>query len=258
MSANPPLEIASMARTATPSSRRRTAKEAAAGVVPGRPARAGSAPAKSRSAGSRTTSARKTVAPKRTGSSAVSAVTRRKALVPTPPSSNSPHWTETLTDGTRVLIRPLRKSDAELERAFIKRLSPETRRMRCLGQMSVPSAALIKSLTDLNPQRDMAFVALVHRDNEKREIGVSRYQTSADGRICECAVTVSDEWQKKGLGTLLMRHLIEVARSRGIHKMISIDAADNLQMRDLARFLGFRRQVNPHDPTEVVHILTLE
>ena len=55
-----------------------------------------------------------------------------------------------------------------------------------------------------------------------------------------------------------MRHLIEVARSRGIHKMISIDAADNLQMRDLARFLGFRRQVDPHDPTEVVHILTLE
>lgn len=166
-------------------------------------------------------------------------------------------WTETLEDGTHVLVRPLHKADAKLERAFIKRLSPESRRMRFLGQMSEPSDELIRMLTELNPKRDMAFVAVVHRDGEKREIGVSRYQTSPDGRICECAVTVSDEWQKKGLGTLLMRHLIDVARSRGIRKMISLDSADNLQMRDLARFLGFSRQVDPQDPTEVIHILTL-
>jgi GNAT superfamily N-acetyltransferase len=250
----PTMEIANMARAATPSSRRRTAKKAAAGSSG--PVRAAGATTRSKPARPRTSSARKAVATKRTGNAA--AVEHRKALVPTPVSADSPRWTETLADGTHVLIRPLRKSDAELERSFIRRLSPEARRMRFLGQMSEPSDALIKSLTDLNPRRDVAFVALVHRDNEKREIGVSRFQTSADGRICECAVTVSDEWQKKGLGTLLMRHLIEVARSRGIRKMISIDAADNIPMRDLARFLGFGRQVDPQDPTEVIHVLTLE
>ena len=186
--------------------------------------------------------------------------TARKAAraAPAPRPALELQWTETLADGTHVLVRPLRKTDAELERAFIKRLSPESRRMRFLGQMSEPSDELVRSLTEIHPKRDMAFIALVHREGEKREIGISRYQTSPDGRICECAVTVSDEWQKKGLGTLLMRHLIDVARSRGIRKMVSLDSADNLQMRDLARFLGFSRQVDPQDPTAVIHILTLK
>ena len=44
----------------------------------------------------------------------------------------APQWTETLSDGTHVLIRLIRSSDAELERAFIEHLSPESRRFRFL------------------------------------------------------------------------------------------------------------------------------
>lgn len=167
------------------------------------------------------------------------------------------HWDEKLADGTLVSIRPIRKSDATLERAFIKRLSPETRRMRFLGQLSEPSDDLVRALTDIDYRRDMAFVALVDDKGKPREIGVSRYSTSPDGTICECAVTVSDEWQKKGLGTLLMRHLIDVARSRGIRTMMSLDTAGNLPMRDLAKFLGFKRRMDPQDPSQVIHTLAL-
>ncbi len=100
-------------------------------------------------------------------------------------------------------------------------------------------------------------MALVHRDGEKREVGVSRFSLGADGQTCECAVTVADEWQHKGLGVVLMRHLIEVARARGIRSMVSYDAADNAAMRELADFLGFRRAVDPADPRQVVHTLSL-
>jgi GNAT superfamily N-acetyltransferase len=167
------------------------------------------------------------------------------------------HWDETLADGTPVFIRPIGKGDAALERAFIKRLSPETRRMRFLGQLSEPSDDLVRALTDIDYQRDMAFVALVDYKGKPREIGVSRYSTGPDGATCECAVTVSDEWQQKGLGTLLMRHLIDVARSRGIRTMMSLDSAGNLPMRDLAEFLGFERRTDPQDPSQVIHTLVL-
>jgi hypothetical protein len=40
--------------------------------------------------------------------------------------------------------------------------------------------------------------------------------------------------------------------------MFSVDAAGNNEMRDLAKFLGFRRKRDPDDPTEVIHTLTLE
>lgn len=166
------------------------------------------------------------------------------------------HWHETLRDGTRVLVRPIRKEDGPLERAFIERLSPTSRGYRFLGQIKV-NDDMVRRLTDINYQRDMAFVALRHEAGEKKEIGVSRFCTSEDGASCECAVVVSDEWQGRGLGYLLMRHLIEVARQRGIKRMFSIEAAGNLQMRNLATDLGFKRKVDHEYPSEVIYSLDL-
>ena len=166
-------------------------------------------------------------------------------------------WVDTLRDGTHVIIRPIRREDTELERSFIQRLSPESRRMRFLGQMREPSDEVLRRLTDIDYRNEMAFIALVHRDGQTLEIGVARYSTSGNGRFCECAVTVSDEWHNKGLATLLMHHLIDVARSRGISSMISYDAIDNGQMRELATFLGFKRNADPADSGMVVHTLTL-
>jgi GNAT superfamily N-acetyltransferase len=171
--------------------------------------------------------------------------------------SESLRWIETLRDGTHVIIRPIRKADTELERAFIGHLSAESRRMRFLGQIREPSDEMLRKLTDIDYKNEMAFIALVHRDGQTREIGVARYSASGNGKFCECAVTVSDEWHNKGLATLLMHHLIDVARTRGIHTMVSYDAVDNGQMRELATFLGFKRTADPEDSGMVVHTLTL-
>ncbi|MDR3387595.1 MAG: GNAT family N-acetyltransferase [Rudaea sp.] len=167
------------------------------------------------------------------------------------------HWTEKLRDGTHVLVRPIRKSDASIERTFIERLSPESRHFRFLGYFKSPSDELVKRMTDIDDERDMAFVALVHDEGEKKEVGVSRYSVATDGTSCECAVAVADEWHGRGLGALLMRHLIEVARSRGIKKMCSIDSSDNSGMRDLAAYLGFKRQTDPDDVHQVLYTLSL-
>lgn len=241
-----------MARsTRSGASGRGTAKgSASSGRKQATRSRASSKPAKSTRAAP--ASARKRASSSARGPKAAS------ALVTAAPSRDAPHWVDTLSDGTHVVIRPIRKEDAALERAFIKRLSPESRRLRFLGQMNEASDALVKALTDIDYRRDVAFVALVHREGEKREIGVARYGTNDDGTACECAVTVADEWRNRGLGVALMRHLIEVARSRGVRSMFSIDEADNGAMRDLAKFLGFRRARDPDDATQVIHTLALQ
>ncbi|HEY5612614.1 MAG TPA: GNAT family N-acetyltransferase [Lysobacter sp.] len=168
-----------------------------------------------------------------------------------------PRWSEMLHDRSHVVIRPINKHDKEAERAFIEGLSAEARRYRFLGQIRSPSERMIDEFTDLDPAHEAAFVAVIPDDGRERIVGVSRYSTDPKGENCECAVTVSDEWQNKGLGTLLMKHLIEVAKARGIHKMTSIDSADNIQMADLARHLGFRSRVDPDDAGQVIHELDL-
>lgn len=169
-----------------------------------------------------------------------------------------PRWTETLRDRTRVVIRPVTRKDAAEERQFIESLSPQARRFRFLGQVRHPGDELISRLTDIDYRHDVAFAAVVPDGAREKFLGVSRYGTSNDGTSCECAVSVLDEWQDKGLGTALMKHLIEVAKARGIQHMYSIDSVENLEMADLAKHLGFARRIDPDDSAQVIHELRLE
>jgi len=169
---------------------------------------------------------------------------------------DTPRWSETLRDGSQVSIRPIRASDGAAERTFIEGLSDQSRRFRFLGQTRHPSDELIRRLTDIDYGRDVAFGAF-DGGAEDRLVGVSRYSAASDGAQCECAVTVDDEWQNKGLGTVLMKHLIQVARQRDIHRMHSFDSAENHRMQELAAHLGFVTRTDPDDTSQVIHELTL-
>lgn len=178
--------------------------------------------------------------------------------VPETPNRTYPRWIETLRDRTKILIRPLTADDRNAEKAFIEGLSDEARHYRFLGQVKSPSDSLLRQLTELDYVHQVAFAAVVNDNLHDRIVGVSRFSTDASGVHCECAVTVTDDWQHKGLGTVLMRHLIAVARSLGIERMVSIDDAQNVQMRELASYLGFSCRVDPDDPTQVIHELTIQ
>lgn len=166
------------------------------------------------------------------------------------------YWIEALGDGRHVLIRPLEEKDREREYAFIQRLSPESRHMRFLAQISEPGTALLDQLMDTDGQQRLAYVALVHENGELIEIGISRYAATGE-RECECAVTVADEWQRLGLGTTLMEHLIKAARRNGFRQMYSVDASSNGPMRELTKTLGFETRSDPDDSCQVIHRLNL-
>jgi GNAT superfamily N-acetyltransferase len=165
-------------------------------------------------------------------------------------------FTETLKDGSRVTIRPLNMGDISAEREFILRLSPESRRYRFLSTIASPSEAMLKQLTNLNESTEAAFVAFTKESGVQREVGVARLSAIGDGRA-EFAVTVRDDWQHKGLGRRLTEYIIEEARRRGLRGLFSVDSSENRPMQLFARALGFRRDVNPKDATEVMHTLQL-
>jgi len=173
------------------------------------------------------------------------------------PDFDRTRWIDVLNDGTRVNVRPIQEDDIERERAFIMGLSPQSRRLRFLGQIGEPSMALLKRLTHVDYLRDAALVGLADGDSSDRFLGVGRFSTSSDGRQCECAVAVLDDWQHLGLGVVLMKHLIAVARDRGIGTMYSFDLAENRAMADLADYLGFDRHLDCDDASMVMYTLRL-
>lgn len=174
----------------------------------------------------------------------------------TPDHTIDAPWIDRLSDGGEVLIRCLDQGDEALELDLLTRCSPEARRFRFLGSVQ-PTAELAHQLTTLDSRRDLAFVAILPEHGEDHAVGVTRCRIADGDPTAECAILVRDDMQGRGLGVVLMRHLIEVARSRGVRRLMSIDAAQNDGMHELADFFGFARSVDPDDAAQVIHTLDL-
>ena len=162
--------------------------------------------------------------------------------------------------GCSISVRPLRRSDLDIESAFVQGLSRETRYNRLLGGAINISRSYIKQLITIDYSRDMALAAVVMMESTEVLIGVARYVKDT-GRAhvperCEFAIVIADAWQGRGIGRLLMGKLIDVARGRGIGEMFGEILATNQGMLMLVKSLGFRLGRHPDDGT-IVHA-TLE
>ena len=80
-------------------------------------------------------------------------------------------------------------------------------------------------------------------------LGVARYSADLDRLSAEFAVAVRSDWHGRGVGYLLMRRLIEVARQSGIGELFGLMLHENRPMLDMCRELGFSFSSEPNDAT---------
>ncbi len=151
--------------------------------------------------------------------------------------------------GQAISIRPMRPEDLDIETEFAQSLSAESRYNRLFSAgVSSLSPEWLRKLTCIDYTRDMALIATVMLEGVEVQIGVARYVLLDDGRTCEFALTVADAWQRRGIGRMLMLHLIEYAWARGLQTMVGDVLASNTPMLTLVRALGFTLASNPDGP----------
>jgi acetyltransferase len=158
-----------------------------------------------------------------------------------------------LGDGTPITIRPIRPEDAETERDFVNGLSERSKYLRFMYSLRELTPAMLSRFTQIDYDREMALIALYEERGKIRQVGVARYVTYLDGRGCEFAIVISDDWQGRGLATELLRRLIDIARARGLEVMDGTVLRENRGMLSLAKELGFTRRSSRDDP-EIIHI----
>jgi acetyltransferase len=150
-------------------------------------------------------------------------------------------------DGLTVTIRPIRPEDADLEQEFVRNLSSEAKYYRFMNTLRELSSGQLVRLTQIDYDREMAFVAVTEIDGKEVEIGVARYALNPDGESCEFAIVVADDWQGKGLARRLMGVIIDTARSRGVRYMNGDFLAENRRMIQFVTALGFVLSPHPED-----------
>lgn len=159
-----------------------------------------------------------------------------------PPPGRRSERAMALPDGRTVRVRPIRHDDApRLVQAF-ERLSDESRYRRFLSPTDHLTTGMVEYLTSVDHLVHEALVAL---DESGAIVGVARFIRSQDEPwTAEVAVTVVDDWQSDGVGTVLMEQLIHRARELDIARLTGDVLSENLKMHQLLRDFGPLQIIN--------------
>ena len=169
----------------------------------------------------------------------------RKALVPTPrhlvigsyPEQYASK--ETTTHGLRIFVRPIKPEDAPLLMELFENLSPESRYRRFFSPMKSLSRDFLVRFTQVDYDRHIGLVALGREDDEEKMLGVARVIMDPDRKNGEFSVAVGDKWQGQGVGRRLLERCLDAGRDYGLETVQGFVLAENRQMLNLGRELGF-------------------
>ena len=156
-----------------------------------------------------------------------------------------------LADRSEVIVRPIEPADAPLLQAFVRRLSPRSRRFRFFVALAELSAAQLDRFVNVDTARGLALVAISARQAEPAIVAEARYALAQDEGHAEFAIAVADEFQRRGLGRQLVKRLATTAWRRGVRRLFGEINNDNRAMIALAMQLGFRVRGSLQDESVV-------
>lgn len=160
------------------------------------------------------------------------------------------HWQE-----SPLLLRPIRPEDAPQHVAFFNALDPEDVRLRTFMKVRELQAWQVSRLTQIDYDREMAFVATRHGEGGCETLGVARVIANPDNLSAEFAVIVRSDLKGRGLGTILMNKLIDYSRSRGTRELVGETMSGNTGLLNLVRRLGFEIRPAPEPGTMLLRLL---
>jgi GNAT superfamily N-acetyltransferase len=147
-----------------------------------------------------------------------------------------------LRDGSTVLLRQIGDTDGPLLLDGFARLSAASLQARFLIRKDELTEAEVRYFINVDHHDHEAIVALSAADG--RGVGVARFVRAVDDdQAAEVAVTVVDDWQRRGVGAVLLRQLLERALQEGIRRFTALIDDSNTAMLELLRSLGAQPRV---------------
>lgn len=151
-----------------------------------------------------------------------------------------------LSDGTPILMRPVRPEDEEMFRHFFTQVTPDDLRLRFFTPIKDFSHMFIARLTQLDYGRAMAFVAVDKATGEM--LGAVRLHADANYESGEYGIMTRTDMRGKGLGWLLMTSIIDYAKAEGLKAIDAQVLRENTMMLAMCAQLGFTSRPDPDDP----------
>jgi ribosomal protein S18 acetylase RimI-like enzyme len=158
---------------------------------------------------------------------------------------------EQLRDGRPVKIRALRRDDRADLLAAMGRTGMQSLQRRFFVPKNGVSEEEIAFFLDIDFESHVALVAQTDEVGRPAIVGGGRYIVAQPGQA-EVAFLVIDAYQGQGIGTILMRHLMILARDAGLKEMIAEVLPENSAMLKLFKKFGFK--IAPQGSARVIHL----
>ncbi|MBB1385986.1 bifunctional acetate--CoA ligase family protein/GNAT family N-acetyltransferase [Pseudoalteromonas sp. SG45-5] len=146
----------------------------------------------------------------------------------------------TLKNNTRATLRPIKPEDEQAHQAFDQSLNKEDRYKRFFGELPQFNHDQLAKMTQIDYDREMAFIVCQRFEGKTRTLGVSRVIMDPDNLHAEFAIVVRSDCQGLGLGRILMTAAINHCKRQGVESIEGITLPENTGMIELARKLGFK------------------
>jgi acetyltransferase len=144
-----------------------------------------------------------------------------------------------LKDGSRVFLRPIRPTDGPLILDLFQRLSPETIYFRFLTHLDRLRPEMLRNLVEIDYVTHFGLAAVAKPGDEETIVGTSRYIATEGTDRAELTVTLRDDWQRKGLGSVMAARVVAAARAKGIAVMEIAFDYRNEGMKRVFASLGY-------------------
>jgi acetyltransferase len=144
-----------------------------------------------------------------------------------------------LKNGTKVLLRPIRPEDEPMEAEMLNALTAEAKRFRFFAPVKEATHEMLIPYTQIDYDREMAIIAELSEDGRKKMAGVVRLIADAYNETAEYAIVVGNAWVGQGLGSVMTSYILEIARRRGIKKVVAFVLEDNAGMLHIFKKFGF-------------------
>lgn len=144
-----------------------------------------------------------------------------------------------LAAGGRILVRPVRLSDEETLQDLFYRLSDESTYRRFFAFRRTHPRNEMQDLVRLDDEQSLGLVVCAG-DSFEDIIGMARYDIDQAENLADIAFVVRDEWQKKGVGTLLMQRMRDIAHARGLAGFKAEVLLDNKPMMAVFQKSGLK------------------
>ena len=159
---------------------------------------------------------------------------------------------DTLNDGTQIFFRPVKTTDDAALSEMLYSLSPSSLQRRYMtSTMRFPHRD-IQQLTNVDYLQNISIVGTVPGVSGDEIVAIAQYFLDPKTQSAEVAFIVQDEWQQKGMGTLLLQYLTRIATQRGVKQFYAKVLPTNKPM--LAVFYNSGYKVNTEFDGDVYHI----